>query len=86
MGFSSNFLQSPPEDWPENVEYKNATGVLRHLKVTNEGAERSVKLVADFLHLTKIEPTLQNYLQVVEAERKATPDIRCIAKRQKPGN
>ena len=53
LGFENDFLNLPPEDWTENQGYREAEVVLRHMKVTNESAERSVKLCADFLGLSK---------------------------------
>ena len=46
------------------------------LRVCNDSAERGVKLVADFLHLAKKEENLQNYVQVVEKDRKNVPNLR----------
>ena len=51
------------------------------LRVTNESAERGVKLVADYLKLAENEDTFQNYLQVVEHERKENPNLREISKK-----
>ena len=51
------------------------------MKVTNESAERSVKVCADFIGLSK-KDLFQNYLKVVEKERKKTPNIRKSLKRK----
>ena len=69
-------------DWEQNCAYKEAGEFLKNMKVTNESAERSVKLCADFLGLAKTEGLFQNYLQVVEEERKRTPNVRKAMKRQ----
>ena len=76
LGFSSDFLGSPPDEWELNRGYEEASAQIAHFKVTNEDAERSVKLCADFLGVSKKEETFQNYLQVIEDERVSTPDIR----------
>ena len=82
LGFSSEFLESSPQQWASNEEYMKAGKVLRHFKVTNEDAERSVKLCADFLGASKKEELFQNYIQVVETERKQTPNIRMAIKQK----
>lgn len=85
LSLSTEFINSPPQEWSQNVAYQKASEVFRYFKVTNEDAERSVKLCADFLGVAKKEEYLQNYMQVVEAERNSTPDIRKSTKRkQKP--
>ena len=83
LGISGDFLHLPIKDWHQNCDYKKATAFLRHMKVTNESAERSVKLCADFLGLAKKEELFQHYLQVVEEERKRTPNVRKAMKRTK---
>ena len=47
-----------------------------------KSAERSVKLCADFLGLAQKEDLFQDYLQVVENERKKTPNLRTATKRK----
>ena len=50
---------------------------VRNLKVTNDTAERGVKLVSDFSKiLTKDPEDLQNVLQVVEQHRREVPDVK----------
>ena len=53
-----------------------------YTKVTNESAERSVKLCADFLGVAKKEYLFQNYLQVDEQVRKKSPNLRKAIKRK----
>ncbi len=81
LGFSTDFLELSPNQWQSNEDFVNAGEALRHFKVTNEDAERSVKLCADFLETAKKEKH-QDTLQVVEAERKKTPDVRKSVKRK----
>ncbi len=73
LGISEDFLRLPIEDWLQNGDYKEAASFFKHMKVTNDSAERSVKLCADFLGLAKKEELFQNYVPVVEEERKRTP-------------
>ena len=82
LGISSNFLSLPVKEWEENEQYNAAKKTLCHLKVTNESAERSVKLCADFLGLAQKEDLFQDYLQVVENERKKTPNLSTATKRK----
>ena len=51
--------------------------------VSNEGAKRAVKLVADFFKTSKNEDKFQSNLQVLETHRKATPNLRHILKRKR---
>ena len=45
------------------------------LRVTNDTAERGVKLISDFIgHITTSDFELQELLQVVEAHRQRYPD------------
>ena len=55
--------------------------VLHHSKNINVDAERSVKLCADFVGTGKFEDLFQKYMQVVETERKKTPDLQKSTKR-----
>ena len=83
LGISENFLHLPTKDWPQHGDYKEAANFLKHMKFTNDSAERSVKMCADFLGHAKKEELFQNYLQVVEEERKRTPNVRKSMKRTK---
>ena len=79
----TKFLQKPVEDWKDDPSYQQGATILNSFMVTNEGAERAVKLVADFLGLSKSEDKFQSYLQVVETHRKETPNLRQPSKRRK---
>ena len=83
FGISNDLLHLPIKDWQQHGDYKEAAAFFKHMKVTNESAERSVKLCADFLGLAKKEELFQHYLQVVEEERKRTPNVRKAMKRTK---
>ena len=64
----SAWLTSPAEEWEEDEELKEFSGRLR---VTNDVAERGIKLVQDFLaSVTNDEQQLQDVMQVVEKHRK----------------
>ena len=76
----TKFLQKPVEDWKDDPSYQRGATILNSFMVTNEGA---VKLVADFLGLSKSEDKFQSYLQVVETNRKETPNLRQPSKRKR---
>ena len=82
FGVPHDFLYLSPEHWHMDNDYNEAMAYFKVMKVTNESAERSVKLCSDFLGLSKKEDVFQNYLQVIEEERKKTPDIRKAMKRK----
>ena len=46
------------------------------LNLTNDSAERAVKLSSDFLSSAKNESQYQNVLQVVELNRNEIPNLR----------
>ena len=50
--------------------------MLKSFPVTNEGAERGMKLVADFLGQSKREDICQTYLQVVEQHKMESLNLR----------
>ena len=64
------------EGWQTSQQYVDAQEVLKNFRVTNESAERGVKLLADYLGRAKKENIFQSYLQVVERDRKVTPNMR----------
>ena len=49
---------------------------MRTVKVTNDCAERGVKLSTDYSSLTKDSQERSKIYQVVEAERRAKPDAK----------
>ena len=54
MGSSTRLLMNPVEEWGYDEGYVRTAGALREFKVSNEDAERGVKLVADNLGLSKM--------------------------------
>ena len=81
LGIERDFLSLTPELWLSSDSWKKGKEIVSHLRVTNESAEWGVKLVADYLKLAESEDTFQNYLQVVEHERKENPNLRKITKK-----
>ncbi|KAG7160802.1 hypothetical protein Hamer_G024967 [Homarus americanus] len=65
------WLMSPVEDWEKNEEFMKLKDFSRSLKVTNDVAERGIKLMQDFIgSVTKDEQQLQDVMQLVEKHRK----------------
>ena len=56
--------------------YKRALFCVKNLSVVNDGAKRAIKLTSDFKATAKIEKKFQDFLQVVELDRKMIPNQR----------
>ena len=52
----------------DDEDYALGSEIINGLKVCNNSAEKEVKLVADFLHLARVEKNLQNYMQAVKED------------------
>ena len=78
----TTFLEKSVKKWEEDDGYSFGRDVIGTLRVCNNSAKRGVKLEADFLHLAKKEKNLQNYVQVVEKDRRKVPNVceRSLAK------
>ena len=60
----------PPAEWDTNPDYIEFRNFVRTVKVTNDCAERAVKLATDYSKsLTKDSQERSKIYQVVEAER-----------------
>ena len=70
------FLTTDVSTWPAHQAYQEALITLECLNVINDSAERNVKLSTDYISSAKGEYHYQNVLQVVEADRKETPNLR----------
>lgn len=62
---SQNWLQLPLDYWNHFSDYRFARHYAIQLEVTNDCAEREVKLIGDFKDLTDDEEQRQYLLQVV---------------------
>ena len=71
-----SFLDLPVFECEETESYSNGLKKIKNIKVLNDSAERAVKLTTDFIDKARSEDHFQNILQVVEKERKTTPDLR----------
>ena len=83
LKIDSKFLATPSSEWPQDPAFLAGKEVVAHLAVTNDAAERGVKLASDFLEVSKDERVYQNVLQVVENHRKELPNQR---KKRKESN
>ena len=76
VGFKKDWLKRPVEDWKNCPDYLELEDFFKNLLVTNDSAERGIKLVSDYAQcLTKDSEERQRILQVVEEERKQKPDV-----------
>ena len=74
FGFSKEWLRRPVEEWKSSPGYLELEDFLRNLLVTNDSAERGIKLVSDYaMSLTKDSEERQRILQVVELNRTEIP-------------
>ena len=69
-----NFLEEPPSNWKENLEFKQAKEVINSLAVVNDHAERGVALTQQYSgFLTQDEEQYQCLLKSVPENRKKYP-------------
>ena len=74
LQFDRSFLNLHVSEWYKNDSFKEMENFVKFMKVTNESAERGVKLVSDFANtLTKTDSQRTDLLQVVQAHRKFHP-------------
>ena len=75
LHFKKDWLNEPVENWKNNPDYGEMENFVKNLLVTNDTAERGVKLISDYsMILTKDSEERQKLLQVVEDHRKTYPD------------
>ena len=73
---NNSVLSEPVVSWELNLHYHEARKTILNLAVTNDAAERGVKLCADFIDSARKEDTLQTVLRTVENEKARLPKIR----------
>ena len=74
LGFGKDWLNMPITQWESNKDYCEMKSWVKHLKVTNDCAERGVKLITDYANsLTKDPVDRQNLLQIAQMQRKLFP-------------
>jgi hypothetical protein len=84
MKIDHKFLSIDVSKWHLDARYIAGKEVSDALKVTNDSAERGVKLAADFLQSAKTEQRYQDVLQVVENSRRFCSNQRNPQKRNNP--
>ena len=76
LGIGAEFLRKPLP-WDDDPDFNRLASFVSQLRVTNDTAERGVKIISDFIgHITTSDIERQQLLQVVEAHRKRYPDFR----------
>lgn len=71
----TSFLKQDSSDWSKNADYIICKEIVKNLKVTNDIAERGVKLISGFNKLiTRDEEQKQYLLKVIKEYRKQFPD------------
>jgi len=75
FNLSTSFLDLEPQLWDTDENYKIGFHMVQQLKVVNDTAERSIKLIEDYNSIiTKNEDQKQFLLQVVRNYRQKYPD------------
>ena len=68
--FKKDWLNKPVHTWKNYESFQEMENWVQTLKITNDTAERGIKLVSEFCDiLTKDSEDLQNLMQVVEQHR-----------------
>ena len=81
LGLGRQWLEVNPDKWKEDMDYRSAREFVKTVKVTNDVAERGVKMASDFATmLTKDDEMRAMLLQGVERSRQMYPNFkkRCL--------
>ena len=71
------WLSMDPEEWEGDESYRNTKEFVRTVKVTNDVAERGVKMASDYATLLTKDDTMRAWiLQGVEKSRRTYPDFK----------
>ena len=73
MEGAQEWMQTPVKNWQMFAEFRKLEGFISNVSVTNDLAERGIKMTSDFLHLCRDEEQLQALLQGVEEHRDLFP-------------
>ena len=77
LGLDWIWMAKDPEQWEEDDDYRAAKEFVKTVKVTNDVAERGVKMAADYATiLTKDDKVRAQILQGVENCRQKYPNFR----------
>ena len=75
--YLSKWLESPPDLWTHDSDYKNMQRFIKRLVCVNDCCERAIKLVKDFIDSTIKEEKLQDILLVLKEHRVNFPFYKC---------
>jgi len=77
LGTDKDWLAQDPASWQESESYREMEDYVRNVKVTNDMAERGIKMATDYSKiLTKNPEMRKKLLQGVEMSRKIHPDMK----------
>jgi len=69
------WMLKPADLWGNFTDFIKFSEVIKSLRVVNDLAERGIKLILDFIHMSHDEDQRQALLQVVEDHRKTFKDF-----------
>lgn len=76
LGIEPKFLDLPVKVWETNEQYQMGKSLVESLTVTNDHAERAVKLMQDYNnYITRSEENYQDLLICVSEHRKTLPIV-----------
>ena len=68
---TGSFLSKPVKEWSADGDFQRFASYVCHLKVTNDAAERGIKLLSDYLQILTRDDSLRgDILQLVDNHRK----------------
>ena len=75
LQFDKSWLNEPFTDWHLNEGYNQMKDFINTMFVTNDAAERGIKITSEFINILTKDPTeRQDLLQAVEYTRKKLKD------------
>ena len=77
LGLSWDWLEVKPDKWEESSSFQQLRDYVRTVKVTNDVAERGVKLIADYATILTADDDMRiMILHGVERNRKMFPNFK----------
>ena len=77
LGTDEDWLEQDPAKWQESESYREMEDFVRNVKVTNDTAERGIKMADDYSKILTKDPVLRRkILHGVEMSRKINPDVK----------
>ena len=77
LNLGCKWLELSPEKWESDPDYKEMRDFARRVKLTNDVAERGVKLISDYSNiLTKDSEERKRLVKAVQAHRRSYPQMR----------